>query len=991
MLKNLRRKAPEKDRLGHDLFRLTKTGEHGSPNKPSAIAYDSKLHLLAIGTQTGQLKVYGKPGVELIAQESSAAITCIQQLFFLEGQGRIISVCDDGEINTLHLWEINNPYGNKSILEEEKACTLEGRLKKISVCCLSMAKECLYIGTEGGHIYVLDLISFELKDHVIYQDIVMQSLPGDSSKSNGGSVEALQEHPTDPEKLLIGYKKGIIVLWNQNKVKAEGPFLAQPEVESVFWHKSCEQFISAHENGSLSVWKVPKHDNTPIEANSSTPFGPFPCKAIRKVEWHNDTIIFSGGLPRASYGDKHSVSILEDNTVKVVLDFTSKVIDFFSIYEEGNLDALVVLCEEEVVMIDLKNSSEKGYQVYDKPYLACIHSSNISACTQVNDIPDDLWQFLIESGKQQTGNDTSEQIWPVDGGKCLLPTLTKHDILITGHEDGTVKFWNITGLSFNLIYTISTAKLFESDMDDGPPPDDGDDEDWPPFKKVGSFDPFADDPRFVVQKILLCPVTKLLLVGGSGGQLIIYDLDDESVDSAEMIDINVIENLEGFEWKGHGPLSLRPGSLNKQYGIIPKKILQLKPSAPITAVAMESAWGLLAVGTCHGLVVYDYISSKVSLVKCTVNPTDLANTGAGIQRKRTLAKSLRDSFRRLRSKRGSRRKKENKHDGAASPSGVRSVGYEASPQSRLIDESRVDEDVLSMVRCIYFGETFLGDAGHRTATLWAGTNAGYIYVYSINIPEKEERSQAEIKTEVGKELKLKHHAPVVNIFVVDKHGVPISSVSEQEAGRMQKTDMSGGHSVLISSEEQFKVFSLPTLRPRNKEKLTAVDGSRVRKLGIVDVKAKTPEGADTTHHCLTCLTNQGNVLVYSIPNLKQQLNTNIVKREDIRAISSLIFTRGGEGFFLKSPSEMQRFSVLTSNKIVPDTIIKLPRGMRPDEDDRSDEEDLSTSPTSPVSDPGMGNKFNNHQTELVEPVTGLSFKPINNHDEAPPQIEVQIS
>lgn len=79
----------------------------------------------------------------------------------------------------------------------------------------------------------------------------------------------------------------------------------------------------------------------------------------------------------------------------------------------------------------------------------------------------------------------------------------------------------------------------------------------------------------------------------------------------------------------------------------------------------------------------------------------------------------------------------------------------------------------------------------------------------------------------------------MNIFVVDKNGVPVCSVSEQEAGRTAKADMSGGHSVVISSEEQFKVFSLPTLRPRNKEKLTAVDGSRVRKLGIVDVAAKT--------------------------------------------------------------------------------------------------------------------------------------------------------
>lgn len=41
--------------------------------------------------------------------------------------------------------------------------------------------------------------------------------------------------------------------------------------------------------------------------------------------------------------------------------------------------------------------------------------------------------------------------------------------------------------------------------------------------------------------------------------------------------------------------------------------------------------------------------------------------------------------------------------------GVRSVGYEAAPQTRLIDENRVDEAVLSMVRCLYFGETYLGD------------------------------------------------------------------------------------------------------------------------------------------------------------------------------------------------------------------------------------------------------------------------------------------
>lgn len=48
------------------------------------------------------------------------------------------------------------------------------RLKKISVCSLSMKTNRLLLGTEGGNIYLLDINSFELQDYVIYQDVVMQ-------------------------------------------------------------------------------------------------------------------------------------------------------------------------------------------------------------------------------------------------------------------------------------------------------------------------------------------------------------------------------------------------------------------------------------------------------------------------------------------------------------------------------------------------------------------------------------------------------------------------------------------------------------------------------------------------------------------------------------------------------------------------------------------------------------------------------------------------
>ena len=129
-------------------------------------------------------------------------------------------------------------------------------------------------------------------------------------------------------------------------------------------------------------------------------------------------------------------------------------------------------------------------------------------------------------------------------------------------------------------------------------------------------------------------------------------------------------------------------------------------------------------------------------------------------------------------------------------------------------------------------------AVHHAPTLWAGTNAGYIYVYSVTVPDEEKRHEESVQIETGKEIKLKHRAPVVSIFVVDRNGVPLPNSKDVEMQRAKEADMTGQHSVVICSEEQFKVFSLPALRARNKEKLTAVDGSRVRRIGLVEVYAK---------------------------------------------------------------------------------------------------------------------------------------------------------
>lgn len=922
-----------KDKLGKDLFLFNKAVEHGFPPKPSAIAHDPELNLLAVGTSNGLLKIYGRPGVELSARHQEE--TVIQELHFLPEQGRIISVCDDGEQNTIHLWEVNKKDG-KSVLEEVKTCTLEGRLKKISVCFLSMKTNRLYLGTEGGNIYLLDINSFELQEYIIYQDVVMQSVQ-EESKTNAGSVEAIQEHPEDANKILIGYKKGLVVLWNHERCSVQAAFTVQSsdqsqEVESVSWHSDGTKFISAHSDGSLTKWTV---EGSPEIPKAVTPLGPFPCKAITKVEWSSTSVFFSGGMPRASYGDRHCVSLIQDanlvdggdNTPQVAFDFSSRVVDFFTVKKGDEPAFLVVLCEEELVVIDLK-TKETGFPTFMKPYLVCLHSSPITCSSHSHNCPTSLFQQIEKAGTKQLESDFSQEIWPISGGKTLVEDCDTKDILVTGHEDGSVNFWDVSQLEMRLIYTLQTAKYFVGEHEGNDSETrETEEEVWPPFKKVGNYCPYSDDPRFAVTKIMFCATSKTLTVAGNGGQVLIFDLcEEESSVDVQMTEIDFTEDKENFKWKGHGPLLPKEGSVSIPAGFKLQTGLQLIPAAPVSALSVETGWGLLAAGTIHGFILYDFMNKKTVTTKWTVSQE--TDSGEQLSRKKSLKESIRRSFRRLRSRRGSRggaeRTPSKEGEAPASPA-QEAVG---SPVSRLVEESRVDESVLSMVRCLYFVDTFVKDGVHHCPSLWAGTNAGHIYLFYLTVPGAEKRSEDEVQAEMGKEIKLKHKAPVVSIFVVDKDGMPLFGDIMQDHGK--EADMSGTHSLVICSEEQFKVFSLPHLKARNKEKLTAVDGSRVRKIGLINVRSKNDDSG-MVYHCLACVSNQGDLIVYSVPNLKVQVKASAMRKSDVDAIKSLVFSVSGQGFYLSSRSEMQRFTLSATDLLKPDCVLELAEGMRPAE------------------------------------------------------------
>ncbi|XP_061202715.1 lethal(2) giant larvae protein homolog 1 [Neopsephotus bourkii] len=925
---------PHRDRIRHDLFAFSKTVEHGFPSQPSALAYDPVLRVMAIGTKAGAVKLYGTPGVELTGLHKETAT--VTQLHFLPGQGWLLSLLDD---NTLHLWEVCQKDGC-SHLEETRSFGLPGRpgcspgITRVTVVLPTSSSAVACLGTEGGAMYFLALPTLVLlEDKTLFPDEVLQSVPDEYRCGKAlGPVESIQEHPRDSSRLLIGYSRGLVVLWEQGTRVVQHLFLGNQQLESLAWEQSGESIVSSHSDGGYMVWAVSgAGQKTQQPVMSTIPYGPFPCKAISKILWRtcesgNPFIIFSGGMPRASYGDRHCVSVLQGQTL-ATLDFTSRVIDFFTVHSpdvpEGGFEnprALVVLVEEELVAIDLQTP---GWPSIPAPYLAPLHSSAITCSCHVSNVPLKLWERIISAGEQQSPR-LSSAAWPIDGGKNLAQEPTQRGLLLTGHEDGTVRFWDASGVSLKPLYKLGTASIFQTDCEHNDSLNQAAEEEWPPFRKVGCFDPYSDDPRLGVQKIALCKYTAKMVVAGTAGQVLVMELSDEKSEHAVSVaTVDLLQDREGFTWKGHDRLAPRNGPLPFAPGFQPSVLVQCVPPAAVTAVTLHSEWNLVAFGTSHGFGLFDYYRCNPVLARCTLHPNDSLAMEGPLSRVKSLKKSLRQSFRRIRKSRVSGKKRLN----AGSPSSkvqeanaqlAEQAGppeVEMTPVQRRIEPRSADDSLSGVVRCLYFADTFLRDAAHHGPTMWAGTNSGSVFAYALEVPSQEKFSERAVEAVLGKEIQLMHRAPVVAIAVLDGRGNPLPEPYEVSRDLAKAPDMQGSHSMLISSEEQFKVFTLPKVSAKTKFKLTAHEGCRVRKVALVSLASASSE--ERLENCLACLTNLGDIHIFTVPSLRPQVHYGCIRKEDISGIASCVFTKHGQGFYLISPSEFERFSLSARNVTEP--------------------------------------------------------------------------
>ncbi|CAJ1071339.1 syntaxin-binding protein 5-like isoform X3 [Xyrichtys novacula] len=622
-------------------FQLCKTVRHGFPYQPTALAFDPVQKILAIGSRSGGVRILGRPGVDSYCQHEGGA--AVLQLQFLINEGALVTACAD---DTLHLWNLRQR--RPAILH-----SLKFNRERITFCHLPFQSKWLYVGTERGNTHIVNIESFVLSGYVIMWNKAIEL----STKTHPGPVVHLSDSPKDEGKLLIGFESGTIVHWDLRGKKADFRIYYDEAIHSVSWHHEGKQFMCSHSDGSLTLWNL---RNTTKPFQVTFPHGKVQkdgrkesCKPILKVEYKTcrnsePFVIFSGGLSYDKAGRRPTLTIMHGKAI-TVLEMDYPITEFMALCETPYNNevqepyAVVVLLEKDLIVVDLTQSS---FPVFENPYPMDIHESPVTSTAYFADCPPDIIPVLYSIGAKHKKTGYSQKEWPITGGTWTLGSHAYPEIIITGHADGTIKFWDASAITLQMLYKLKTSKVFEKSK-----------------PAEGRAAELVEEDPFAVQMVSWCPQSRMFCVVGISAYIILYRFSKYEAntqivslevrlqcESEDVISPSENENDPCFSEPGsaHSPqhphrqpsspgcgtpegvkpsipcLKVKDKMVRVPPGYQAELVIQLQwidgePPQQITSLDINSAYGLLAFGNCNGLAVVDYLQKTVLLCLSTLD------------------------------------------------------------------------------------------------------------------------------------------------------------------------------------------------------------------------------------------------------------------------------------------------------------------------------------------------------------------------------------
>nr|XP_046217770.1 syntaxin-binding protein 5-like isoform X12 [Oncorhynchus gorbuscha] len=905
-------------------FQICKTVRHGFPYQPTCLAFDPVQKILAIGSRTGGIRILGRPGVDCYSQHESGA--AVLQLQFLINEGALVTACAD---DTLHLWNLRQR--RPAILH-----SLKFNRERITFCHLPFQSKWLYVGTERGNTHIVNIESFVLSGYVIMWNKAIEL----ATKAHPGPVVHLSDSPKDEGKLLIGFESGTVVQWDLRSKKVDFRIYYDEAIHSVSWHHEGKQFMCSHSDGSLTMWNL---RNTARPIQITYPHGKIlkdgrkeSCKPILKVEYKTSRnssepyVIFSGGLSYDKSGGRRPTLTIMHGKAITVLEMDHPIVEFLVLcdtpYSNEVQDpyAVVVLLEKDFIVVDLTQSN---FPIFENPYPMDIHESPVTCTAYFAECPPDIIPILYSIGAKQKKTGYSHKEWPVSGGTWTLGSQTYPEIIVTGHADGTVKFWDASAITLQMLYKLKTSKVFEK-----------------PKAGEGRAGELVEEDPYAIQMVSWCPHSRLFCVVGISAHVILYrfskhDANTQIVslevrlqfDSEDVISPSEAENNPCFSDPSSPQPPGSPGSgtqdslpclkvksrpVRMPPGYQAEMVVQLQwvdgePPQQITSLDINSAYGLLAFGNCNGLTVVDFLQKTILMCMGTL---DLYGAADPYQR---LTRSPRKN---RQSTSGLTELSDNQvsMDMERSKSPTSESRENSFSRSRSSSVSSIDRDTKESVTTLQFGESYgrKGDA-LPTACLWVGTSLGVVLLLPISIPTEEEERMEEPITMGPSGTVLMLKGSVLRFAFLDCGGALIQSPYEvwrdpngpEDPDRPRRRKLinfspsssqeacGDGHLAVVCSEKQAKVILMPTQAVLFTHNIT--ESSFLLRADVVSVCNSV---------CLACFCANGHIMTLSLPSLRPLMDINYLPLTDLRIARTFVFTNGGQALYLSSPTEIQRLT-----------------------------------------------------------------------------------
>ncbi|XP_036450036.1 syntaxin-binding protein 5 isoform X4 [Colossoma macropomum] len=937
--------------LQSEHFQLCKTVRHGFPYQPSAMAFDPVQKILAIGTQNGSLRLFGRAGVECYCQHESGS--AIIQLQFLINEGALVSALAD---DSIHLWNLRQKI--PAILH-----SLKFSRERITFCHLPFQSKWLYIGTERGNIHIVNVESFSLSGYVIMWNKAIEL----SSKTHPGPVVHISDNPMDEGKLLIGFECGFVVLWDLKSKKADYRYNYDEAIHSVAWHHEGKQFVCSHSDGTLTTWNVrspakPAQIITPHGKQPKDGKKPEPCKPILKVEYKTARagepfMILSGGLSYDTVGRRACLTVMHGKST-AVLEMDYPIVDFLALCETPYPNdyqepyAVVVLLEKDLVVIDL---AQPGYPSFENPYPLTIHESPVTCCEYFADCPAELIPALYSVGSRQKRQGYSKKKWPISGGNWGQGAQSYPEIIITGHADGSVKFWDASALMLQVLYKLKTAKVFEKTRNKEEKP---------------STDIVDEDP-FAIQSLAWCPESRLLCVAGVSAHVIVYRFSKQEITTEEVqllevrmqCELNEVDspdvggdqasavstpgassspqssapqthpstssNNSSDGLRDNVPcLRVRNTPLKQSPGYQVELIIQLvwvsgEPPQQITSLAVNSAYGLVAFGNGNGLAVVDYLQKTLLLNMATA---ELYGSSDPHQRQPRSPRKARQPSGGLCDGNDGSAGSEDRCKSPTSAKMSRKFSMAADQKDDARDNSfsrsrsssvaSIDKESREVISSLHFYDCLSRKSeATAVASLWLGTSMGTMLAISLNVPSTPElRLQQTVGISFcGSVVRLK--GGILRMALMDSTGSlqppayecwydPNAPEDEKERTRRRRPasppstqENQDSHYAVVCSDKQAKVVAMPSQNCVFEHNIT--ENSFVLRADVVIM----PAGI-----CIACFCANGHIMTLSLPSLRPLLDVNYLPLTDMRIARTFCFSNLGQALYLTSPTEIQRLT-----------------------------------------------------------------------------------